>query len=81
MRDDEEEAPSELGGSGSLGGVERLARVHELPAVRARSKLQGLLSYTLHKTRRRRFPTLPVVVQGMDDQWVADLVEMRPLKK
>ena len=66
---------------GSLGGVARLAQAHGVPVARARAKLQGLLSYTLHKPRRRRFPTLPVVVHGMDDQWVADLVEMQPLKK
>ena len=66
---------------GSLGGVARLAQTHGVPAARARTQLQGLLSYTLHKPRRRRFPTLPVVVHGMDDQWVADLVEMQPLKK
>ena len=66
---------------GSLGGVVRLAQAHGLPAASARAKLQGLLSYTLHKPRRRRFPTLPVVVHGMDDQWVADLVEMQQLKK
>ena len=66
---------------GSLGGVARLAQAHGVPTSRARAKLQGLLSYTLHKPRRRRFPTLPVVVHGMDDQWVADLVEMQPLKK
>ena len=65
---------------GSLGGVARLAQTHGVPAARARTQLQGLLSYTLHKPRRRRFPTLPVVVHGMDDQWVTDLVEMQPLK-
>ncbi|CAH3179000.1 unnamed protein product, partial [Porites lobata] len=46
---------------GSLGGVARLAQAHGVPVSRARAKLQGLLSYTLHKPRRRRFPTLPVV--------------------
>ena len=38
---------------GSLGGVERLAQVHGMRAARVRSKLQGLLSYTLHKPRQR----------------------------
>ena len=65
----------------SLGGVERLSQAQGAPAARARSKLQRLWSYTLHKPRRRLFPTLPVVVYGMDNQWVADLVEMQPLKK
>ena len=33
------------------------------------------------KPRRRRFATIPVVVGGLDDQWVADLVEVQPLAK
>ena len=55
---------------GSLRGVERLAQAHGVSTARARSRLQQLLSYSAHKHRRRRFPTLPVVVHGMDDQWV-----------
>ena len=39
------------------------------------------MAYTLHKPRRRRFPTMPVIVGGLDDQWVADLVEVQPLAK
>ena len=66
---------------GSLGGVEPFARAQSVSIGRARQALQPLLSYTLHKPRRRRFPTLPVVVLGMDEQWVADLVEMQALKK
>ena len=66
---------------GSLGGVERFARAQSVSIGRARQALQPLLSYTLHEPRRRRFPTLPVVVLGMDEQWVADLVEMQTLKK
>ena len=66
---------------GSLGGIERFARAQGMSIGRARQALQPLLSYTLHKPRRRRFPTLPVVVLGMDEQWVADLVEMQALKK
>ena len=37
--------------------------------------------WTTLKPRRRRFPTLPVIVGGLDDQWVADLVEVQPLAK
>ena len=66
---------------GSVGGVERFVRTQGVSIVRARKALQPLLSYTLHKPRRRRFPTLPVVVLGMDEEWVAGLVEMQALKK
>ena len=34
------------------------------------------MGYTLHKPRRRHFPTLPVMVFGIDKQWAADLIEV-----
>ena len=63
---------------GSLGGVQRFARAHKILLKRAQRALERDLAYTLHKPRRRRFPTLPVIVGGLDDQWVADLVEVQP---
>ena len=66
---------------GSLGGVPRFARAHKIPLKQAQRVLERDLAYTLHKPRRRRFTTLPVIVGGLDDQWVADLVEVQPLAK
>jgi len=66
---------------GSLGGVQRFERAHQLPLKQAQRVLEPDLAYTLHKPRRRRFPTVPVIVGGLDDQWVADLVEVQPLAK
>jgi len=66
---------------GSLGGVQRFARAHHIPLKKAQRVLERDLAYTLHKPRRRRFPTVPVIVGGLDDQWVADLVEVQPLAK
>jgi len=66
---------------GSLGGVQRFARAHKIPLNKAQRVLERDLTYTLHKPRRRRFPTLPVIVGGLDDQWVVDLVEVQPLAK
>ena len=66
---------------GSLGGVQRFARAHKIPLKKAQRVLQRDLAYTLHKPRRRHFTTLPVIVGGLDDQWVADLVEVQPLAK
>ena len=66
---------------GSLGGVQRFVRAHQLPLKQAQRVLERDLAYTLHKPRRRRFPTVPVIVGGLDDQWVADLVEVQPLAK
>ena len=66
---------------GSLGGVQRFAKAHRLPLKNAQRVLERDLAYTLHKPRRRRFPTVPVIVGGLDDQWVADLVKVQPLAK
>lgn len=41
--------------------------------------LQQELSYTLHKPRRKHFPTLPVLVFDIDQQWVMDLIDLQKL--
>ena len=46
---------------GSLGGVQRFAKAYGLLVKKAKQVLEKDLAYTLHKPRRRRFPTLPVV--------------------
>ena len=66
---------------GSLGGVQRFAKAQGLPLKKAQRLLEQDVGYTLHKPRRRRFATLPVVVGGLDDQWAADLVEVQRLAK
>ena len=47
---------------GSLGGVQRFAKAHHLPLKKVQRVLERDLAYTLHKPRRRRFPTVPVIV-------------------
>ena len=66
---------------GSLGGVTSFARTLKLPVKKVREVLQKDLGYTLHKPRRRRFPTLPVLVFSIDEQWVVDLVEVQNISK
>ena len=66
---------------GNLGGVQRFASAHKISVGKAKRFLERELRYTMHKPRRRHFPTLPVVVDGMDHQWVADLVEVERLSK
>ena len=66
---------------GSLGGVQRFAKAQGLPLKKAQRLLEQDVGYTLHKPRRRRFATLPVIVGGLDDQWAADLVEVQRLAK
>ena len=66
---------------GSLGGVLRFAKARKLPVAKVREKLEADLGYTLHKPMRPRFRTLPVLVFAIDDQWVADLIEVGNIAK
>ena len=43
--------------------------------------LEKDLGYTLHKPRRRHFPTLPVKVFNVDAQWMSDLIEVVNISK
>ena len=65
----------------ALGGVHALARTHKLKDPEAQELLQQVLSYTLHKPVRKRFPTAPTLVFGRDEQWQMDLVDMQKLSK
>jgi len=49
---------------GSLGVVQRFAKAHQIPLKKVQRVLERDLAYTLHKPRRRRFPTVPVIVGG-----------------
>ena len=66
---------------GALGGVLRYARAKGLTVKQALNRLQRELAFTLHRPVRRHFKTLPVLVFGIDEQWVADLVEMQTTAK
>ena len=66
---------------GALGRVEPFAKAHGLFRKQAEKELQSVLSYTLHKPRRKRFPTLPTMVYGRDEQRQLDLVDMQKLSK
>ena len=66
---------------GSLGGVHRFAKAHNLDPAKTRKVLEKELAYTLHKPRRRRYATTPVMVYGMDEQWVADLIDVQKIKR
>ena len=62
--------------AGSLGGVTWFAKAHKLSTKKVRDKLESSLGYMLHKPTRRHFRTLPALVYAIDDQWVADLIEV-----
>jgi hypothetical protein len=42
---------------------------------------QVRLAYELHRPKRKRFPTRPVEIKGLNESWQADLVEMQHLSK
>ena len=66
---------------GSLGGLTRFAKANNILVKCTREVLERDLGYTLHKPRRHPFPTNPVVVFGIDEQWVADLIEAGNIDK
>ena len=66
---------------GSLGGVDKFAKAHKIPVSKAKKDLQQVLSYTLHKPRRRRFKTLPTLVLKINEQCVMDLVETSQIQQ
>ena len=66
---------------GSLGGVNAFAKAHKIPQRKAKQQLEQLLSYTLHKPRHQRFPTLPTRVLSINEQFVMALVDLQKLAK
>lgn len=43
--------------------------------------LSGEFTYTLHKPQRKHFKRNPIIVEDIDQQWEADLVDMQEYKK
>ena len=71
----------EPGVLGSLGGVAPYAKAQKISIAQGKKELKKKLAYTLHKPRHRRGEFLPVVVFDIDQQWVADLIEVQTLSK
>lgn len=72
--------------SGSYGGIDRLHKaVREkrinLTRKEIESFLQAQSSYSLHKPARKHFKRNPIVVGGIDQQWQADLADMKSIAK
>ena len=68
----------------ALGGVEKLyraAKKHGITRSEVIAWLQLQPGYTLHKPARRRFRRNKVFVNGIDDQWQADLVDLQSLTR
>ena len=58
-------------------GINDISQKTGIPKKDVEKWLESQETYTLHKPIRHRFPTRRVIVNGIDDQWQADLVEMR----
>ena len=61
-------------------GINDIAQKTGIPKKDVKKWFESQDTYTLHKPIRHRFPTRRVLVNGIDDQWQADLVEMRNYK-
>ena len=66
---------------GSLGGLTRLAHATKVPLKLVQQWAQSQLGYTLHKPVRQHFKRSRVIVRGINQQWSADLVDLKNLSK
>ena len=66
---------------GNLGSVSEYAKTQKISVGRAKRELEKNPAYTLHKPRRQRGAFQPVLVFDMDEQWVADLIEVQLIAK
>ena len=68
----------------ALGGVQKLyrgARQYGLTRSQVLQWLQQQPGYTLHKPPRKRFRRNRVFVNGLDEQWQADLADLQTLSR
>ena len=71
---------------GSLGGVDKFLSTLRKEGYKINRKnlkqwLQDDDLYQLHKPSRKKFPRRPMIVQGIDHLWQADLSDVSSLKK
>jgi transposase InsO family protein len=71
--------------SGYTGPVPLFKEARKMLPRLTMKEVQDWLSkefaYTLHKPARRNFVRNPVVVHGIDEEWMADLVDMREFSR
>ena len=68
--------PASFGGPQKLYEYVKKEDKHDIGLNRIRQWLQSQEAYSLHRPVRRTFPTNRVLVEGIDDQWDADLMDM-----
>ena len=68
----------DAGHPAGYGSVNSLVKETGIPRKKVVAWLRKQRTYTTHKAARVRFPTRSYVTRGLNHQWQADLVEMRP---
>lgn len=71
---------------GSFSGIQSFTRALKDKKIRAtKSEIKKFLeskeTYTLHRPKRNNYPRKRVIVNGIDDTWQIDLVDVTPLQK
>lgn len=61
---------------GSYGVMERFTIDNRISVKHAKQIIEKDLGLMLHKLRRRKFPTLPVKMFNIHEQWSSDLIEV-----
>ncbi|RWS25072.1 hypothetical protein B4U80_06846 [Leptotrombidium deliense] len=74
------EHPAAFSSSQNLFKYAKL-RSSDLTLNEVKNWLSGEITYTLHKPIRRNFKRNKIIVEGIDEQWQADLVEMQKFSK
>jgi hypothetical protein len=73
--------PGSFSGPQKLYKVVKNERKYDIGMHRIRKFLHNQETYSLHKPVRRRFTRNHVVSAGIDDLWMADLIDMTKYEK
>ena len=73
--------PKQPGGFAGYQQLKRQARKKGIEPWQVRQWLRTQPGYTLHKPVQRRFPRRRVMVDGLDQQWQADLADVKKLRE
>lgn len=78
-----EEAYRDPAHEASFAGIDKLfhAARGKISRKKLKNWLEGVDAYTLHKPVRRKFKTRRVIVYSIDQQWQADLMDLKNLSK
>ena len=68
-------------GIGSFGGIQPLAKTSKVKTKQAKAWLASQDVHTLHKPVRYKFPRRKTIVDGPNQQWQADLIDVSRLSR